>query len=255
MLGYGQFCTVARGAEIFGERWTPLVIRELMCGSTRFNDLRRGLPRISGTLLAQRLRSLEKLGVVKRTISANGPEYHLTPAGEDLKPIVLALGHWGARWVGSRLKNNELDAGLLMWDIRRFAHRELFPRQHCTVIQFQFSDARAGERRWWLVAKDGDVDLCRDDPGHEVTLIVDSTVRGLTEIWSGDRTPEEVMRAGEVRVLGNSRDARSLWRWLGNSGFAPTRREAIERTPVALAASHREASSSAVQGSGAGRHH
>jgi len=240
MLEYGQFCTVARGAEIFGERWTPLVIRELMCGSTRFNDLRRGLPRISRTLLSQRLRSLEKLGVVKRVQSEHGPEYHLTPAGEDLKPIVLALGHWGARWVGSRLKNHELDAGLLMWDIRRFAQRELFPRQQRTVIQFQFSDARAGERRWWLVAEDGDIDLCRDDPGHEVTIIVDATVRGLTEIWSGDRTAEEVMRAREVRVLGNPRDARSLWRWIGVSGFASTRREAIERKPAAGAASRRD---------------
>jgi DNA-binding HxlR family transcriptional regulator len=256
MLEYGQFCTVARGAEIFGERWTPLVIRELMCGSTRFNDLRRGLPRISATLLAQRLRSLEKLGVVKRVQSGHGPEYHLTPAGEELKPIVRALGNWGARWVGSRLKNHELDAGLLMWDIRRFAHRELFPRQHRTVIQFQFSDARVGERRWWLVVKDGDLDLCRDDPGYEVTLIVDATVRGLTEIWSGDRTPEEVMRAREVRVLGNSRDARSLWRWIGASPFAPTRREALQGKPVTGAASRRESSSPAAhRGSGADRHH
>ncbi len=253
MLEYGQFCTVARGAEIFGERWTPLVIRELMCGSTRFNDLRRGLPRISSTLLAQRLRSLEKLGVVKRTLSAQGPEYRLTPAGEELKPIVLALGHWGARWVGSRLKNHELDAGLLMWDIRRFAHRELFPRQR-TVIQFQFSDARAGERRWWLVAKDGDIDLCRDDPGHEVTIIVDATVRGLTEIWSGDRTPEEVMRAREVRVLGNSHDARNLWRWIGVSTFASSRREANQGKPVAGAASGREPPVR-HRASGADRHH
>jgi DNA-binding HxlR family transcriptional regulator len=255
MLEYGQFCTVARGAEIFGERWTPLVIRELMCGSTRFNDLRRGLPRISATLLAQRLRNLEKLGVIRRERSAHGPEYHLTQAGQELKPIVLALGHWGARWVGSRLKNNELDAGFLMWDIRRFAHRELFPRER-TVIQFQFSDARAGERRWWLVAKDGDIDLCRDDPGHEVTLIVDSTVRGLTEIWSGDRTPEEVVRAREVRVLGNARDARSLWRWIGVSGFAPTRREAILNRPATGAAARREPSTPATHsGSAANRQH
>jgi hypothetical protein len=174
--------------------------------------------------------------VVKRTRSKHGHEYHLTPAGEDLKPIVRALGHWGARWVGSRLKNHELDAGLLMWDIRRFAHRELFPHQR-TVIQFLFSDARAGERSWWLVVEDGEVDLCRDDPGHDVTIVVDSTVRGLTEIWSGDRTPEEVMRKREVRVQGNSRDTRSLWRWIGASPFAPTRREVIQSQPVARAAS------------------
>jgi len=99
------------------------------------------------------------------------------------------------------------------------------------VIQFQFSDARVGERRWWLVAQDGNIDLCRDDPGHEVTVVVDSTLRGLTEIWTGDRTPEEVMRAREVRVLGNSRDVRNLWRWIGASGFAPTRRAAVIQGP------------------------
>src|SRR5688500_12917980 len=104
MIDYGQFCTVARGAEVLGERWTPLVVRELLCGSTRFNDIHRGVPRMSRTLLARRLRKLEDVGVVKR-VGAPGAvaEYHLTGAGEELRPIVLALGHWGARWIGSRL--------------------------------------------------------------------------------------------------------------------------------------------------------
>lgn len=129
MESYGQFCTVARGAEVFGARWTPLVVRELLCGSTRFNDIHRGVPRMSATLLAQRLRKLEEIGVVRRVRSGKVVEYRLTPAGEELRPIVAALGHWGARWVGSKLKRGELDAGFLMWDVRRFARVEEFPPQ------------------------------------------------------------------------------------------------------------------------------
>ena len=122
---YGQFCTVARGAEVLCERWTPLVIRELLCGSKRFNDLRRGVPRMSTSLLAQRLQRLEQFGIVRRTAAGKVWEYSLTAAGEELRPIVMALGHWGARWIGSRLRDDELDAGLLMWDIRRFVRLAL----------------------------------------------------------------------------------------------------------------------------------
>src|SRR3990170_8953275 len=128
--GYGQFCTVARGAEILCERWTPLVVRELLCGSRRFNDLHRGVPRMSTSLLAQRLRQLEECGVVRRTAVGKVWEYSLTEAGEELRPIVMGLGQWGARWIGSRLRDNELDAGLLMWDIRRSVRiAELPPRK------------------------------------------------------------------------------------------------------------------------------
>jgi len=227
MLNYGQFCPVARAAEVFGERWTPLVVRELMCGSTHFNDIRRGVPRMSTTLLVQRLRKLEDIGVVERVKVPGGAEYRLTAAGEGLRPIVMALGHWGARWVGSGLKRDQLDVGLLMWDIRRFVRRELFPAERRTVVQFRFGDARPGERSWWLVIENGEVDLCRDDPGHDVTLIVESSVRALTEIWNGYVLPEQAVGRREVRVLGKPRDVRNIWRWLGTSAFAPTRRDAL----------------------------
>lgn len=223
MTDYGQFCTVARGAEILGERWTPLVVRELLCGSTRFNDLRRGVPRMSATLLTQRLRKLEEVGVVRRVRGKAGWEYQLTPAGEELRPIVLAIGHWGARWIGSRLKRDQLDAGFLMWDIRRFARLDQFPAARRVVIHFNFRDARSRERHWWLVVEHGETDLCRDDPGHELTLIVESTVRALTEIWTGDSDPKTELAAGRLRILGAPSDARSLWRWLGQSIFAPSR--------------------------------
>ncbi|HJS04025.1 MAG TPA: helix-turn-helix domain-containing protein [Variovorax sp.] len=224
MIDYGQFCTVARGAEVLCERWTPLVVRELMCGSTRFNDIRRGVPRMSGSLLAQRLRKLEEVGVVKRVQgTGTSAEYHLTGAGEELRPIVLALGHWGARWIGSRLKRGQLDAGFLMWDIRRFVHLDECPPERCIVVHFRFTDAPEGERRWWLVIDQGTADLCRDNPGDEPTLVVESTVLALTEIWTGDREAEDQIRERRVRLTGGARDARDLWRWLGRSAFAETR--------------------------------
>jgi DNA-binding HxlR family transcriptional regulator len=224
MIDYGQFCTVARGAEVLCERWTPLVVRELMCGSTRFNDIRRGVPRMSGSLLAQRLRKLEEVGVVKRVQgTGTSAEYHLTGAGEELRPIVMALGHWGARWIGSRLKRGQLDAGFLMWDIRRFVHLDECPPGRCIVVHFRFTDAPEGERRWWLVIDQGTADLCRDNPGDEPTLVVESTVLALTEIWTGDREAEDQIRERRVRLTGGARDARDLWRWLGRSAFAETR--------------------------------
>jgi DNA-binding HxlR family transcriptional regulator len=222
-MDYGQFCTVARGAEVFGERWTPLVVRELLCGSTRFNDIHRGVPRMSTTLLAQRLRRLEEVGVVRRVRAGAVREYRLTPAGEELRPIVLALGHWGARWIGSRLKRDQLDAGFLMWDVRRFVRIDECPRARCIVIHFRFTDAPDGERRWWLVVDHGSADLCRDNPGEEPTLIVESTVRTLTEIWTGDLDAEAALSERRLRIIGTESDTRDLWRWLGRSVFADTR--------------------------------
>ena len=222
---YGQFCTVARAAHALCERWTPLVIRELLVGSRRFNDLHRGVPRMSTSLLAQRLRHLEELGVVQRSAVGKVSEYSLTKAGEELRPIIMALGHWGASWIGSSLRENELDAPLLLWDIRRCVRIAEFPPRP-VVIHFKFRDGRRGEGAWWLVVENGAADLCRDDPGRELTLIVDTTVRALTEVWMGDCTPQEALKSRELRVEGDERDAKNLWRWLGASAFADTRRAA-----------------------------
>ena len=222
--GPAQFCTVARSAEVLCERWTPLVLRELMCGSRRFNDLHRGVPRMSTSLLAQRLRKLEDFGVVRRTAAGKVWEYGLTPAGEDLRPIVMALGHWGARWIGTRLRQDELDPGLLMWDVHRSVRLTEFPPEPI-VVHFHFRDARVGERLWWLVVEGGAADLCRDDPGRDVSVLVEATVRALTEVWTGDRTPDDAVQSRELQVLSARADAARLWQWLGASVFAPTRRE------------------------------
>jgi DNA-binding HxlR family transcriptional regulator len=223
MPDYGQFCTVARGAEVLGELWTPLVVRELLCGSRRFNEIRRGVPRMSQTLLTKRLRKLEELGIVERRSNEGGWEYHLTQAGEALRPLVVGLGHWGARWIGSRLKQDQLDAGFLMWDIRRFARVDLFPKNRRVVIHFRFNDAIPRERLWWLVVERGTSDLCRDDPGHELDVIVESTVRAMTEIWTGESTPTAEISAGRLKVSGAGPSGRKLWAWIGTSMFAASR--------------------------------
>lgn len=219
---YGQYCAVARSAEVLCERWTPLVVRELLCGSKRFNDLHRGVPRMSTSLLTQRLRHLEEAGIVRRQAVGKVWEYQLTEAGEALRPVVMGLGHWGARWVKGGLRDEELDPGLLMWDMRRFVRLDQLPREPI-VVHFHFRDARAGEQLWWLVLEGGRADLCLQDPGRELTLVVDSTVRALTEVWIGDRTPAEALATRELRVDGPPRESERLWHWLGTSLFAPTR--------------------------------
>lgn len=219
---YGQYCTVARGAEALCERWTPLVIRELLMGSKRFNELRRGVPRMSTSLLAQRLRQLEEIGVVRRQAAGKVWEYSLTEAGAELRPIIMALGNWGASWLNSRLRDEELDAGLLMWDVRRSIQPQAFP-PHSVVIHFMFSDARSGEKAWWLVVENGNVDLCKDDPGRDLTMVVQCSVRAFTEVWMGDRTPREALQSRELSIEGASHDAEILWRWIGRNTFADMR--------------------------------
>ncbi|UUZ48414.1 winged helix-turn-helix transcriptional regulator [Massilia sp. B-10] len=163
-------------------------MRELLCGSKRFNDVHRGVPRMSTSLLAQRLRHLEEIGVVRRVACGKVWEYSLTEAGEELRPIILALGEWGARWVGGALAEHELDPGLLLWDMRRSLRPDAFPAG-TTVVAIRFHDARPGEQLWWLLVHERVAKLCREDPGRELTLIIESSVRALTEIWRGDLTP------------------------------------------------------------------
>lgn len=216
---YGQFCPVSMAAEVLCTRWTALVVRELLCGSTRFNDLRRGVPRMSPTLLSKRLKELERSGVVATAPGASGvTEYRLTTAGEDLREVVMALGFWGQRWVESKLSLKNLDPSLLMWDMRRWLDPKPLPPRRCT-IKFEYPDLAAGRRDWWLVI-DGDVDLCLHDPGHELDLLVRGSLRSMTAIWMGLTTVEKETDAGEIEVLGDPSLARSMQQWLGLSPFA-----------------------------------
>jgi DNA-binding HxlR family transcriptional regulator len=232
MKGYGQFCPVAKACEVFGERWTPLVVRELMCGSTHFNEIRRGVPLMSPSLLAKRLRQLEAAGIVERLTDDTGRnvEYRLTRSGEDLQPIVQMLGMWGARWVESTLTSEEnLDAGLLMWDIRRTLDISQLPAAGRAVIKFRFTDVPKAKSLWWLVADGDEFQLCLTDPGHEIDMLVDTDLRTLTRVWIGEEDLSAGLRAGTVRGHEQPQLVEHLPRWRGERPFARSRRERCRR--------------------------
>ncbi|MEZ5926507.1 MAG: helix-turn-helix domain-containing protein [Hyphomicrobiaceae bacterium] len=218
---YGQFCPVAMAAEIICSRWTALVIRELLCGSTRFSDIRRGVPLMSPTLLSKRLKELEAAGVVVAEPSGTAGifDYRLTDAGEDLRTVVMALGIWGQRWVESSLSLKNLDPSLLMWDIRRNLDPTPLPPRRCT-IQFHFPEVRAARQTYWLVVDAGKVDLCSTDPGFDVDLYVRSPLRIMTAIWMGHATLKQETEAGRVELDGDRAIARSIQQWLSLSVFA-----------------------------------
>jgi DNA-binding HxlR family transcriptional regulator len=219
--GYGQFCPVAKAAEIVAERWTPLVLRELMAGSRRFNELRRGVPLMSSALLSQRLKELEYAGIIERHASeGKNTEYHLSEAGQELRPIIEALGFWGARWTRSRLTSEDYDPSLLMWDIRRNIDVERLPGERRTVIEFNLHGAEQAFRRWWLVVEAGEADLCLKDPGYEVDLCLSADLRAMVEVWMGRQSMEAATKAGKLRFEGKRTLVSSFRQSLKLSAFA-----------------------------------
>lgn len=219
--GYGQFCPVAKAAEIVAERWTPLVLRELMCGSRRFNELRRGLPLMSSALLSQRLKELEQARIVERRGAAGtNVEYFLTQAGQDLRPTIEALGLWGARWAHSFLTARDYDPSLLMWDIRRNLDLQQLPVGQRTVVEFNLRGAEPAFRRWWLVAAKGDADLCLKDPGFEVDLYLTADLGTMVEVWVGRESMIKAVRDGKLQFDGPRKLVSSFQRCLKLSPFA-----------------------------------
>lgn len=219
--GYGQFCPVAMAAEVLCTRWTMVLLRELVAGSTRFNDLRRGVPRMSPSLLSQRLKELEEAGLLERRPVPGGRgacDYRLTEAGRDAGAIVEAMGRWGQRWVESSLSLRNLDPSLLMWDMRRNLDPAPLPDRR-TVIEFIYPELPSAKRRWWLVVEpDGAVDLCHVDPGFEVDLFVTTDLRTMTAVWMGlttvAREDERMELSGPPALVG------TIQSWLGLSPFA-----------------------------------
>jgi DNA-binding HxlR family transcriptional regulator len=224
MSAYGQFCPVAKAMEVLDERWTLLVVRELLSGSTHFNELRRGVPRMSPALLAKRLRSLERAGVVRRSEENGRPAYLLTECGRELSTVVEALGTWGVRWVGD-LGEEDLDPHLLMWDMKRTVPVATWPSAR-TVLAFRFDDVETRASRWWLCVSDRVIDLCDHDPGFDVDATVETSLRTLTAVWRGDRSWREVLRTGDVLVAGSTAVRRSVPGWLGQSQLAGVARPA-----------------------------
>lgn len=214
MKRYGQFCPVAQAAELLAERWTPLVIRELLSGSRRFNDIHRGVPLMSSALLSKRLKTLERFGVVERQpMPDGGHEYILTAAGEELRALTELMGVWGQRWVRRPVTTEDADPALLMWDLRRSINTWLLPARR-VVVYFCFRDVTKGKRSWWLVLEGADPDLCLSDPGFGVDLTVSTDIITLAEVWVGDLALADAIRSRRIEIEGQSELRRAFPGWL-----------------------------------------
>ncbi|HYM62113.1 MAG TPA: helix-turn-helix domain-containing protein [Thermoanaerobaculia bacterium] len=218
MTSYGQFCSFARALDLLGERWTLLIVRELLCGSSRFNDIRRGIPRISRTMLSARLRALADSGVIVRSTAPNGPAYELTNEGRELAGTVRELGTWGQRWLPRTLPREQLDADALLWDMRRRVRTEELPPTP-VVARIELSDLRglAGVR--FLLLRRSEVSLCSTNPGFPEELRISASLRTLTAWWRGDISLTDA-RAEGMLVQGRREWVRALPRWFERYLFA-----------------------------------
>lgn len=220
--GYGQFCPVSIAAEVLTERWTILVLRELLAGSTRFNDLHRGVPLMSASLLSQRLRDLEIAGLIERQPLpiGKGYSYHLTESGKALEPIITGIGLWGLKYMHTQYSPENLDPSLLMWDMRRWIRGDLMPSGK-VVIRFDLPDAPAPKRHYWMVKEDSepDIDLCLFDPGFPVNLVITSPLATLTRVWMGDIEAETAVRTQQISLDGDPAARMSFYDWIGLSPF------------------------------------
>lgn len=220
MPGYGQFCPMAKATELVGEKWTLLVLRELFLGTTRFSDFQRALSRMSPTLLTKRLRHLEQCGIVirKKRPGQRGYEYRLSAAGRELGPLIEILATWGMRWARARLMDEELDVEFLMREMQRQLDVEKLPDGE-TVLCFIF-DELVKHKTWWLVINDDNVDLCTENPGKDVDLYINSSVRTLAEVWRGDLELRKALRNGSIRTTGLRHLAGTMSGWLGVSLYS-----------------------------------
>lgn len=231
---YGQFCPVAKASELLGERWTILILRELLLGSTRYSELQRGLSRISPTLLTKRLKQLEQAGIVvrKRGAGQRGHSYYLTPSGKELGSVIESLATWGMRWARGQLSDDELDVEFLMWDLQRRVDVEQLPDGD-TAICFSYEDV-VGHDQWWLIIRGGEVDLCTENPGVDVDLYVNSSIRTMIQVWDGDIPIKQALREKLITTQGSKALARTMSGWLGINPFADIRPAASSNSEADL---------------------
>lgn len=223
-MNYHQFCPIAKAAEVLGERWTLLVLRELLSGATRYRDLQRGLGRISSSVLSARLTTLIDHGIVEKLEidSTNGFEYRLTEAGAELAPIVESIGVWGQRWVRSRMGRDELDLELLMLSVQRNFDASAFGKDHA-VVAFVFSDLQGPHRRWWLLVDGERTELCTQPPGRAEDVALTCGLRTLVEVFAAGATVHAAVASGRLRAQGAPKLVRSLPRWLRPPPLAAVR--------------------------------
>lgn len=218
MDGYQQFCPVSLAAETFARRWTPLIVRELLAGSSRFNDLRRGMPSISASVLSRRLDELVIAGIVQRREEGGEARYVLTPAGEELRPVIEQLGKWGRRWLPTEYREQDLDPRLLVWDIHRNINLDQLEGR--ITVELHFPDAPSTRRGYWLILTPDGADVCLIYPGGEIDLRLRCSVRTLTNIWMGHITWAAAARSGALKLTGSSDLCDAFPRWLKLNPFA-----------------------------------
>lgn len=218
-MEYGQFCPIAKASEIIGEKWTVLIIREILMGARRFSVLQRGLGTISPTLLTRRLSALEKNGLIyRKTISGSrGQEYHPTESAKELLPVLLSLGNWGMKWAHDNLRALDYDVELLMVYLQRSVQTDQLPETE-TIIRFNFNDMPE-KGNWWLICEGGEVEACDKDPGKDIDVYFSTTVKTMTEIWMGKRSYRTARKADEISVTGNTYLADHLTSWMQSSPF------------------------------------
>lgn len=219
MPGYGQFCPVAKAAEVFAERWTPLIMREVLLGSRHFNELERGLPRISRSVLAQRLKALERDGLIERRAGEAGrsSEYVATPAGQELFDVIQVLGVWGARWMNREVQEEDIDTDLLMWDMHRRIDIDRLPGRR-VVVEVQFTGL--SDRRYWLVLERSGASVCVTHPGFEIDLTVTADTMTLHRVWIGHQELAAALRMRSIEIDGPPDLCRAFPTWLQMSMFA-----------------------------------
>jgi DNA-binding HxlR family transcriptional regulator len=220
MPGYGKFCPVSMGAEVVADRWTPLILRELIMGSTRFNDIARGLPGISRSLLVQRLKHLERRGVLERwpTATGRGSEYQLTPAGKDLESVVFALGEWSVQWLYAEMEPRSIDPITLTWWMHHRVDAAALPPGR-VVVQFDYTGPERVTA--WIVLDRGEASVCNQHPGYDSDVIVTCTSSALSGVFNGVESWSHALATGAIRIDGPPRFARALPRWFLGSPFTP----------------------------------
>ena len=232
MVDYGQFCPVSKAVEILGEKWTLLIVRELLLGATRFNQIQRGMSKISPTILNTRLNTLRKHGLIiqKRIPEQRGYEYQLTEAGRELYPIVLKTAEWGMRWARGQMTDKDLDVQLLMADIQRRINPDKLPSGQ-TVIRFLFKDLDQ-YNQWWLKILNKEVDLCTENPGNEVDIYFTTDLRTMTEVWMGDLSIQQAQEDNRLTIIGASMYLKNIQSWLGLYLLANIRPASLNQSNV-----------------------
>ncbi len=233
MKSYGQFCPVAKAAELFCERWTPLIVRDMAVGATRFSELQRGVPLMSPTLLSRRLKQLEAEGVVERRRSETGKTwtYHLTPAGEEFVPLVETLGVWGQRWSRRQLAEGEVDLGLFLWALERSVDANAFGTKRA-VVHLTLSDQPAGKASWWLVNQNDVCELCVDDPGYDVDLYLTSSLPDMIYLIRGDLVLTTALKTERLEVIGSAQMKKKLAAWFNLGPLTQVKSQAPERAAL-----------------------